>query len=592
MRSVAGMHAHTRKSKVLKNASKQWMITGPNSQRDSLAQSLKISPIVAQVLLNRGISDPQQGSIFLQPRLTELIPPEKMPGAERAAARIKQAIENKEKITIYGDYDVDGTTSIAILWHLIQILGGDVDYYIPHRVDEGYGMNTDAVEYIAKAGAKLIITVDCGITAVNSARLIKQLGIDLIITDHHRPGDELPEAQVIVHPAMNDEYQNQDSAGAMVALKVAWCLANAFSPGQRLDDTLREYMLNATGLAAMGTVADVVDLKGENRILTSYGLKMLAKCKLSGVRALIETAGLTGEGLDSYSIGFRLAPMINAAGRMGHARLAVELLTSDNDIRSMKIAEYLKQQNEQRRRCERSIFKQACEMINNIGLNHPDRKSIVLGADEWHSGVIGIVASRIVDKYNRPTILVNTSEDIAQGSGRSILGFDLLSAIKACSKHLINFGGHTMAAGVRLSADDLPKFADDLEAYARENLSEKDIVAQIHIDAEAPLEHFSRETVNQLQMLGPFGQGNPKPLFATKGVRLAAQPRRVGARSDHLQLAVTDNTNSIRCIGFGMGKYEKKLLEKDCFHVAFEPDINHFNGNSCVQLVLSDIQFD
>lgn len=593
MQQVARMQSRNRRSRSAhKAATRQWVIMPTDSRCDQLAHSLKISPVVAQVLINRGIIDVHQASVFLRPRLTELIEPQRMPGVDKAVERIKKAIEQKEKITVYGDYDVDGITAISILWHLVQMLGGEVDYYIPHRIDEGYGLNREAVQYLVKNGTQLMVTVDCGITAVESAKLAKQLNLELIITDHHRPGPQLPEAVAIVHPALNDTYPNQDSSGAMVAFKLAWALADEFSGGQRLNADLREYMLNATSLAAIGTVADVVDLKGENRILTSYGLKSLAECKLSGIRALIETAGLSGQGLSSYDIGFRLAPMLNAAGRMGHARLAVELLTSDNDMRSMKIADYLKQQNEQRRRYERKIVTQACEMITHKQLNHPDRKSIVLASDNWHVGVIGIVASRIVDKYHRPTILLNTSESTAQGSARSVEGFDILAGIKMCSKDLTNFGGHAMAAGVRLPAEKIEQFAADFEAYAQENLSEENLIAQVQIDAEVPLEHFSHETVKQLQMLGPFGQGNPKPLFATKGVKLAAQPRRVGARSDHLQLAVTDDTNSIRCIGFGMGKMEKKLLEKECFHVAYEPDINHFNGNTSVQLVLSDIQFD
>ncbi|MFA5422882.1 MAG: single-stranded-DNA-specific exonuclease RecJ [Phycisphaerae bacterium] len=583
---TAGMH------KKRGGVDKQWLISPLDSRRDQLAHSLKISPVVAQVLINRGIVDIHQAAAFLRPRLTELIPPNRMPGVAKAVERIKTAILQKEKITVYGDYDVDGITGISILWHLIQILGGSVDYYIPHRVDEGYGLNREAVESLVREGTQLLITVDCGITAVDSAKLAKELNLDLIITDHHRPGPELPQAVAIVHPALDKTYPNQDCSGAMVAYKLAWALAEAFSTGQKLDASLREFMLNATSLAAVGTIADVMDLKGENRILTSYGLKSLAECKLSGVKALIETAGLTGEGLDSYDIGFRLAPMLNAAGRMGHARLAVELLTSDNDARSLNIAEYLKQQNELRRRCERKIFQQACEMITHRQLNHPDRKSIVLACPDWHVGVIGIVASRIVDKFHRPTILLNNSEPLAQGSGRSVEGFDLLAGICSCSAHLTNFGGHAMAAGVRIPADKIEQFALDFESYVTDNLLDQILTTQVHIDAESPLEHFSHDTVRQLQLLGPFGQGNPKPLFVTKGVKLAAQPRRVGARSDHLQIAVTDNTNSIRCIGFGMGKLEKKLLENECFHVAYEPDINHFNGSSTVQLVLSDIQFD
>ncbi|GAH17734.1 unnamed protein product, partial [marine sediment metagenome] len=250
----------------------------------------------------------------------------------------------------------------------------------------------------------------------NSALLAGQLGLELIITDHHRPGPELPEAVAVVHPALQKSYPNQDSSGSMVAFKLAWAIANEFNTGRKLEPRLRDFLISATSLAAVGTVADIVDLRGENRILTSYGLKSLPQCQLCGIQALIESAGLTGRGLDSFHIGFRLAPMLNAAGRMGHARLAVELLTSDSPIRSTKIAEYLKEQNSQRQQCERKIFRQACEMIAKQGLDQPDRKSIVLASENWHTGVIGIVASRIVDKYYRLTIMINTSNGAAQGS--------------------------------------------------------------------------------------------------------------------------------------------------------------------------------
>ena len=586
-------------SKIESFCKKQWSIHPSDDRSEELAKTLKISPVLAQVLINRGITDPQNAAAFLRPKLTQLIEPEQMPGIESAVKRLKHAIKNKEKITIYGDYDVDGITGVSILWQAMTLLGANVDYYIPHRIDEGYGLNQEAIQMLAKADTKLLVTVDCGVTAYDSARLAKQLGLDLIITDHHqissRPDCELPQAIAIVHPALNKSYPNQNSAGALVAYKLAWAIANEFNSGKKLEPTLREFMLNATSLAAMGTVADIVDLRGENRALTSYGLKALPQCKLSGIQALIESAGLTGHQLDSFHIGFRLAPMLNAAGRMGHARLAVELLTSDSHIRSMQIAEYLKEQNTRRQQYERKIFKQACEMIVEQNLHHPDRKSIVLANENWHSGVIGIVASRIVDKFYRPTIMINAGaaeNGIAQGSARSIHGFCLLTAIQACSQHLIGFGGHKMAAGITIETEKIDSFTEEFEAYAKQNLNENDLSAKLHIDAAATLAEFRTETVNELQMLGPFGQGNPKPIFATKGVHLASPPRRVGSGREHLQLAITDNTNTIRCIGFRFGKLEKKLLENEFFNVAYQPQINTYNGNSNVEFVLADIQFE
>ena len=574
---------------------RQWVIQPPDDRCEQLAKSLKVSPLLAQVLINRGITDSEEASVFLRPKLTELIDPDRMPGIEPAVQRLRQAITDKEKITVYGDYDVDGITGVAILWQVLTMLGADVDYYIPHRIDEGYGLNAEAIGTLAKSGTKLLVTVDCGVTAFDSAEMAAQLGLDLVITDHHQPDIKLPQATAIVHPALEESYPNQDSAGAMVAFKLAWAIANEFNPGRKLDPKLRDFMLSATSLAAMGTVADIVDLRGENRILTSYGLKALPGCKLSGIEALIETAGLTGHSLDSFHIGFRLAPMLNAAGRMGHARLAVELLTSDSPVRSMQIAEYLKEQNVQRQQCERKIFKQACEMIVERDLNHPDRKSIVLASENWHTGVIGIVASRIVDKYYRPTIMINAADaenGVAQGSGRSIPGFCLLSAIRTCSQHLNSFGGHKMAAGITIETEKINQFAAELEDYAKQNLNENDVAAKLHIDAAVPLETFRKETVGELQLLGPFGQGNPQPTFATKGVRLASPPRRVGAGREHLQLTITDNTAAIRCIGFRFGKLEKKLLETEFFNVAYQPQINTYNGSSNVEFVLTDIQFE
>jgi single-stranded-DNA-specific exonuclease len=411
----------------------------------------------------------------------------------------------------------------------------------------------------------------------------------------------VPKAVAIVHPRLGTGladgtgYANPDSAGAMVAFKLAWAIANAFSTGPRLGGDLRQFMLDATSLAALGTVADVVDLCGENRVLTHYGLKALPQAGLCGVQALIECAGLAGKGLDSYDVGFKLGPMLNAAGRMGHARLAVELLTGTSPARCRQIAEYLKDQNTLRQQCGLKIFKEACQIVLSQGLSHPDRRSIVLAGENWHRGVLGIVASRIVDRFNRPAIVLNLADGPhggAQGSGRSIPGFCLLSAIRACSGHLVAFGGHTMAAGLTVDAGKVPAFTEDFEAYARDHLKDEDVTAKLHIDAVSSLGQFTPDLVRQMQMLGPFGQGNPGPVFATRGVRWISPPRRVGAREDHLQVAVTDNTGSIRCVGFNMGRLEKRLLEVDSFNIAYEAQLNTYNGNTSVEFVLQDVQFE
>jgi len=394
-----------------------------------------------------------------------------------------------------------------------------------------------------------------------------------------------------VHPGL-EPYANPDSAGATVALKLAWALANEFKTNGRTRSDLREFLLNATTLAAMGTIADVVDLRGENRILTNYGLKALNQSKLCGIQALIRSAQLDAQTIDSYDIAFRLAPMLNAAGRMGHARLAVELLTSQSEMRCYQIAEYLKDQNNRRRQCQRKIFKQAREMITAAGLNHPDRKTIVLADERWHTGVIGIVASRVVDGFFRPAILLNSSEDIAQGSARSVEGFDIHDALRACSEHLVSFGGHAMAAGLKLQKDNIKSFTQSFEDYARQNLTEESLESRLNIDAQCSIRDLNVHVAGELVRLEPFGEGNPAPVFATEGVHCISPPRRVGARGDHLQIAITDNTASVRCIGFGMGNLEKKVLEAEAFNVAYEAQIDTYNGGNSVQFVLEDIQFE
>ena len=571
----------------------QWTVQAADPGAEDLARQLKIPLLLAQILINRQVTDPLAANAFLNPKLTDLLPAETMPGVSAAVDRVQHALDEGEKITLYGDYDVDGITGVSILLALLTELDGRVDYYIPHRIDEGYGLNTGAIESLARSGTKLLITVDCGITGADACQVAADLGMDVIITDHHQIPDELPRAAAIVHPLMDPGYGNTDSAGAMVAFKLAWAIANRACAGAKLTDKLRRFMLDATSLAAVGTVADIVDLRGENRSLTSFGLKTLATSGLAGISALIEVAGLQGKGLDSYDIGFKIGPMLNAAGRMGHARLAVELLAMDSPTRCREISEYLQGQNSLRQRCGRKIFKEACQLVKAMGFDHAERRSLVLAGENWHRGVVGIVASRIVDKYHLPAIVVNVDDVTgeAQGSARSIPGFSIYEGIKACAEHLVSFGGHAMAAGVTIKPDRIEQFTADFEAYARDHLNDQDVVAKLNVDAEVPLSQFTLDMVKQLQRLEPFGQGNPRPLFVTRGVRLISSPRCVGAKGDHLQLSITDRSHSLRCIGFGMGKLEKKLLEADCFDVVYEAQINTYNGNTTVQLVLVDIQF-
>lgn len=573
---------------------KQWHIFPAAANTADLIADLKIPPLLAQILFNRQIKTVEEAKTFLNPKLSDLIEPERMPGIEAAVDRIEKAVKEKQKITIYGDYDVDGITAVSILLGLFRLLDAEVDYYIPHRVDEGYGLNIEAIEQIIASGAKLLISVDCGITAFKTTPIAKERGLDVIITDHHRPSPDgrLPEAVAIVHPNLDANYPAQSSSGAAVAFKLAWAVVNRIKGPGTTPQHLRQFLINSTIFAAMGTIADVVDLRGENRIISSFGLRAIADSNMPGIEALLSAAGVKGKAIDSFHMGYCLAPVLNAAGRMGHARLAVELLTSDNNLKAIRIAEYLKEQNKQRQQIEKKIVKHACSMMTERGINHPDRKTIVLASDEWHTGVIGIVAARLVDKFYKPTILFNSSNGKSQGSARSIEGFDILAAITSCKEQLNSFGGHAMAAGLTIDVAKIDDFAQAFENYAAANWNDSEFISKLEIDAVCSIRELSVPAVRLLTQLGPFGRGNPAPVFAAKGVRLSASPKRVGVNGDHLQLVLCDNTASIRCIGFKMAHLEKKLLENEFFNIAFEPQIDNFFGQPSVQLVLSDIQFE
>jgi single-stranded-DNA-specific exonuclease len=570
---------------------KAWSVRPASSDAPSLAKLLNISPILAQLLINRQISTETAARAFLSPKLTDLINPEAMAGVTAAAQRIRAAVQNNEKIAVYGDYDVDGITGVAILWHLLKMLNAQVTYYIPHRIEEGYGLNSDAITQLAEVGVQLLITVDCGITATEQVDYATSLGMDVIITDHHQI-DRLPKAYAIVHPTLDASYGNPNACGAMAAFKLAWAIANAIHNNGPISQQLRDYLVSATTLAGIGTIADVVDLRGENRVIAAFGLRSLTESKLYGIKALVESAQLQTAGANSYDVAFKLAPTLNAAGRMGHARLAVELLTTDNEMRAYQIAQYLKDQNRQRQKCQREIFGQAKQHILQNNLHHPDRKTIVLSNSEWHSGVIGIVASRIIDEFNRPTVMINISNGVGHGSGRSIEGFNLYQGLVACSEHLISFGGHEMAAGLRIETANIPAFVEAFEEYARNTMPTGLTESILDIEAQVSIRDFNDSLMRQLQLMEPFGQGNFRPIFATRGVRRIGPPRRVGAKNEHLQVAISDGTASVRCIGFNMGQLEKKIIESDSFDVAYEPQINTFNGTSSLQFVLSDIRFE
>ncbi len=512
---------------------REWIIAAPHAQRAALADEAGVSPLLAQLLLARGVTSAADVRSFLNPEPKTLLPPDALPGTVDAAARLHAAAKNKRRIVIYGDYDVDGVTATAILWHALRLDGADVSFYIPSRLEEGYGLNREALEQLAADGAQLIITVDCGITAVAEANRARELGIELIITDHHQPGDEPPPADAIVHPTACGDSPNPHLSGAGVALKVAWALGQQVGGAQRVNPDFRTFLQDALALTALGLIADVVPLLGENRVLCTIGLQRLRQSTNPGLRALLEVAGLNErKRLDDYDVGFMIAPRLNAVGRMGHARLAVELFTRANPHRAREIATTLDAHNRQRQNLERSITKQAIERVSELGFDRDSRRAIVLADADWHPGVIGIVAARLVDRFHRPTFLIALNGDVGQGSGRSVRHFPLHEALHRCADHLISHGGHAMAAGIKVHADHLDQFTDAFLAEADRRLTPADLRPRLHLDDEVTLAALTSPTVTSIMSMAPLRHRQPPP---QTGNHTRRNHRRATRRRPHRQ---------------------------------------------------------
>ncbi len=571
------------------NHQREWIVAAPHPRRAELARQVGIAPLLAQLLLNRGVSDPGDVRPFLCPDFRALLAPETLPGATAAAGRLLAAVKDRRRIVIYGDYDVDGITATAILWHALRLCGAVVDSYVPSRLEEGYGVNADAVERLAADGARVLVTVDCGITAVAEARRAAELGLEVIITDHHEPHADLPTAAVVVHPRVGGGSPNPDLSGAGVALKIAWALAQGACGTTRVTPAFREFLVEATALAALGLIADVVPLTGENRVIASFGLRRLPDTTNPGLRALIGVAKLANKrSYDDYDVGFLLAPRLNAIGRMGHARLAVELLTRADAARAAEIAATLDAENRRRQEVERRIVKQAEALVLERGFHRESCRGIVLANAEWHPGVIGIVASRLVDRFQRPTVLIALEAGEGQGSGRSVRHFPLHEVLEACSAQLLSYGGHAMAAGVRLRADQVGAFTTAFQAEAARRLTPADLRPKLHLDDQVELADLTTEVVETILRMAPFGTGNPRPRLATGDVELVEEPRVVGQAGTHLQFTVRQGAAYRKAIAFGQGARAAELAEHRRLRVAFEPILNEWNGQRKVELKVID----
>ncbi len=572
------------------NMVRDWVLPSlPNAQ--PFPSGWNLPPVVVQLLQNRGITTPEAARAFIDPQLRDLHPPDLLPGAREAAALLAAAVRRRQKIVLYGDYDVDGITGVAVLWHVLRAAGVPPSFYVPHRLEEGYGLNSAAVRNLAADGAALLVTVDCGIGSVDEARVTAECGLPLIITDHHTTAGALPEAAAIVHPTVNGVYPNAALCGAGVAFKVAWALGQELSGSDRVAPAYRQILMDLLPLVALGTIADVVPLVGENRVLARHGLAMLKSTNNPGLAALLESAGLAGANVSGYDAGFKLAPRLNAAGRMGHARLAVEMLTRADAGRAKEIALYLEEHNRARQTKERSIFRAACEMIEERRLDSDAVRGIVLASDKWHAGVIGIVASRIVERYCRPTVLIAVENEVGQGSARSIPPFHMYDALAACGGHLLQFGGHAMAAGLRVDIERLDAFTKAFTEVANTRLTGADIRPKLRLDAEVSLEQLDLSTVQAMLNLGPFGPGNPTPRLSTGWVELAGEPRCVGKGGEHLSATFQEGSVRLRSIGFGKASLEQPLKETRRCRLAFEPMINDFNNHRTVEMQVLDMQF-
>lgn len=557
-----------------------------------MERAVGVSPVLARLLVARGVGEADARS-FLAGTMSDLRDPELLPGVAEAADRIVAAVKAGRRICIYGDYDADGMTATAILAGCLQAIHADYFWYVPDRFDEGYGLNAGALEKVREKGASLVVTVDCGIASVAEAVVARELGLELIVTDHHAFEDELPEADVLVHPRLPGHgYPFGELCGAGVAFKLAWAIATRVSGAKQVTPRLRAMLLRGIGLAAVGTVADVVPLLDENRIYVRHGLEALRSRGGPGVTRLLELAKLHDKSrLDSEDASFRVAPRLNATGRMGMAAVGIELLLTDDPARGHQLAEYAHELNAQRTTIERSILlaasKQATERFD------PEADpALVLAGRGWHAGVIGIVAGKLAEKYHRPVVMIAQDEHQGRegiGSIRSVPGFDVHEPLLACRDLLRSCGGHAAAAGLRVDDDRIDAFREQFCREVATRMSDTLRKATLEIDGETTLAALTLRAVEEIERLAPFGNGNPRPVLCSSRVTLAEPARTMGEGGRHLQLSLVQHGARIRGVAFGAGDWLPHLPPPgEPFHIAFHPVVNEYRGRRSAEVQLVD----
>lgn len=542
-----------------------------------IAKKHNINELLARILLNRNIDTDEKIEKFLYPKLEYLNDPFLYQGMEKAVDSILKAIQNKEKITIYGDYDVDGITSITILKKFLDENGAIVEYYLPNRLLEGYGLNKPALEKIKENGTKLLITVDCGISAYEEIEYAKELGMGVIVTDHHECPEKLPDAIAVIDAKCpNNTYPFNSLAGVGVTFKLIQALCMKL-------DLPKENYLKYLDIVSLGTVADIVPLIDENRVIVKYGLEYMKNTKNAGLKALLETSGY--KSIDSSAISFGLAPRINACGRMGHAEMALEMLLTDSLDKAMEIAEHLQNMNKERQEVEKVIMNDAIKIIEENKLYNDN--VIVVGNENWHHGVIGIVASKITETYYKPSILVCFEGEEGKGSGRSIDGFDLHEALSACQDHLLKYGGHEMAIGLTLSKNEFENFRKAIIDFAKDKLPE-DLMPVVKYDAEINAKEVSKDTIESLKLLEPYGEANNSPIFVYKNVKVDSI--RTLSNDKHLKLNIKDGNYVFNAIAFNLGDLKDSIRMGDKVDILNYLELNRYNGFESVQLNVKDIK--
>ncbi|MDR2968908.1 MAG: single-stranded-DNA-specific exonuclease RecJ [Tannerellaceae bacterium] len=567
----------------------KWKLQTPAQEllhkRNELVSRLNISPIAALLLVQRGITSSEEAKKFFKPDLNDLHDPFLMADMEKAVKRLNKALGNKEKILIYGDYDVDGTTAVALVYKYLRTYTSALDYYIPDRYDEGYGVSFKGINYAKEIGATLVITLDCGIKAIEKVKYAKEMGIDFIICDHHMPDDRLPDAVAVLDAKRADStypYEHLSGCGVGFKFMQAFAQSNSF-PSADLEKLL--------DLTAVSIASDIVPISGENRILAYFGLKQLNSHPSMGLKGIIDVCGLKGKEITISDIVFKIGPRINASGRMENGKEAVDLLLAKDRDDAREKSESINKYNDERRELDKKITDEANAVIDEF-TDIEDRKAIVVYNPDWHKGVIGIVASRLTEKYYRPAVVLTRSSGLVTGSARSIPGFDIYKAIESCRDLLENFGGHTYAAGLSLREENLEEFTRRFLELAAENIIPEQMTPQIDIDIELNLNDITPKLMNDLKRMNPFGPDNQKPVFYSLNVKDYGTSKLVGKELEHIKLELIDDTTGapVQAIAFGKHAFNDHIKTMKPFHICYTVEENIFNGNTSIQLMVKDIK--